>query len=126
MSDPIQSSGDPDELLQTTNDVTDGGINGAVRSGDRLMDFLDAYCGLDSEAQDTAEMLHSDRGIYYRDWLPKELGEALLLGRITPQLMSERWGMHFDNQDKLNEFFRNRWLLWFPESPFPLDGKTGE
>ncbi|WP_300608306.1 hypothetical protein [Trebonia sp.] len=80
---------------------------------ERLCDFLDDWCGLDGEAAETAQMLCGPGGAYYLEWLPTELDQAIREHAITPEFMSTRLGMHFEDQATLDRWLRQRWELWF-------------
>ncbi len=80
---------------------------------ERLRDFLAEWCGLDSDANETAEMLRGPAGDYYRDWLPDELDRAIRGHEVTPKFMSERQNMYFPGQADLDRWLRERWDLWF-------------
>lgn len=82
---------------------------------ERLRDFLDDWCGLDSEAAETAQMLRGPGGAYYLQWLPAELDQAIREHAITPELMSTRLGMHFEDQAALDRWLRQRWEMWFAQ-----------
>lgn len=85
---------------------------------DRLRDFLEVWSGPDADAEDTAEMLRQPGGVYYLEWLPRELGLAIRQHEFTPELMSNMLGMHFEDQAALDRWLRRRWEMWFSE-PYP-------
>jgi hypothetical protein len=85
---------------------------------ERLRDFLAEWCGLDSNAEETGEMLRGPAGAYYRPWLPTELDQAIRGHEITTELMSDRFGMYFPDQATLDRWLRQRWDMWFvPPAP---------
>ena len=61
---------------------------------ERLLDFLEDWCGLDTDAEDAAEMLRGPGGAYYLPWLPGELAQAIRERAITPELMSSMLTLH--------------------------------
>lgn len=79
----------------------------------RLREFLDDWCGLDSEATETAEMLRGPGGAYYVEWLPAELDQAIREHAITPEFMSRTLGMYFEDQAALDRWLRQRSQMWF-------------
>ena len=85
---------------------------------ERLREFLDVWCGPEADAEDTAEMLRRPGGAYYLEWLPRELGQAILQHELTPELMSNMLAMHFETQAALDTWLRRRWDMWFAE-PYP-------
>jgi len=85
---------------------------------ERLLDFLEDWCGLDSDPEDVAEMLRGPGGAYYLPWLPGELAQAIREHAITPELMSSMLTLHFDDQVALDRWLRRRWEAWFTQ-PYP-------
>ena len=85
---------------------------------ERLREFLRVWSGPDADGEDTAEMLRGPGGAYYREWLPRELGQAIREREITPELMSGMLAMHFADQATLDGWLRRRWEMWF-SAPYP-------
>ncbi len=85
---------------------------------DQLHDFLENYV-VDSSVEETADALHSPEvRRYYIDWLPYELLKAVNSKRITPRYMSEYLQLHFESQQDIDKWLRDRWTLWF-DKPYP-------
>lgn len=79
----------------------------------RLREFLEGWCGLDADAEETAQMLDGPDGAYYRDWLPGELDQAIRGHEITPEFASTWLNLYFENQEAVDGWLRRRWDLWF-------------
>jgi hypothetical protein len=84
----------------------------------RLLDFLEDWCGMDSDPEDAAEMLRGPDGPYYLPWLPGELAVAIREHAITPELMSNMVMLHFEDQEEIDRWLRQCWQTWFTQ-PYP-------
>jgi hypothetical protein len=84
----------------------------------RLRDFLQNWCNVDTPPERAAEMLRSGSGAYYADWLEDELLAAARAGELTSKLLRRLTSRWFEAQPDVDAWLRRVWPLWF-ERPYP-------
>jgi len=84
----------------------------------RLQEFIAEYCSPEIEPEYVAEVLRGPSGAHYRDWLPRELFTAVQSRELNPETMGDLTGVAFDGQQRIDDWLRTVWPMWFTE-PYP-------
>lgn len=85
---------------------------------ERLTDFLQSWCDVDTRPEEVAEMLSDASGSYYAGWLEGELLAAARAGELTPKLLRRLTNRFFETQSDVDDWLRRVWPLWFGR-PYP-------
>lgn len=85
---------------------------------ERLTDFLENWCGVDTRPEEAAEMLGSGSGAYYADWLEGELLGAARAGELTPKSLGQLTSRRFPAESDVDAWLRRVWPMWFGR-PYP-------